>query len=269
MQDWIALDGIRSDALPGLVCMSYTPPLLAKRQQEETLLPGRLTAVTQKAWQYEPFDLSIQLALVGATHAEMLAAWQEQVLPWAWNAARLELDALPGRFFRGAVTEVGTPEITDRWMTFTLTFRCNPPLSLRLCAGLAGWFPATDIPIPQQLTAENATVSGNFTAAGWLQLPEGCGGAEAAETYLTITGTWTTLRLGASFSVLQAANTETTLYLDSENGQVWRCEADGTEVNMMGVTSGELPEIRPGQTGLQVNGEGLHITARLLVIERG
>ena len=54
MQDWIALDGIRSDALPGLVCMSYTPPLLAKRQQEETLLPGRLTAVTQKAWQYEP-----------------------------------------------------------------------------------------------------------------------------------------------------------------------------------------------------------------------
>ena len=39
MQDWIALDGIRSDTLPGLVCMSYTPPLLPKRQQEETLLP--------------------------------------------------------------------------------------------------------------------------------------------------------------------------------------------------------------------------------------
>lgn len=269
MQDWIALDGIRSDTLPGLVCMSYTPPLLPKRQQEETLLPGRLTAITQKAWQHDPFDLPVKLALVGASYASMLAVWQEQVLPWAWSAARLEVDALPGRFFRGAVTEISEPEMTDQWMTFTLTFRCNPPLPLRLRTGQEGWFPAADTPVPQQLTAANATVSGSFTAAGWLNLTGGCGGVEAAETYLAITGTWTTLQLGASFSVLQKADTSMTLYIDSENGQVWRCEEDGTEVNMMGVTSGELPEVKPGQTGLQVSGEGMNVTVRLLVIERG
>ena len=74
--------------------------------------------------------------------------------------------------------------------------------------------------------------------------------------------------LGASFAVLEAA-AGATLYIDCEHAQVWRVEADGTEVNMMGVTTGELPELRPGATGLQVGGSGLQVTVRALLIERG
>ena len=94
-------------------------------------------------------------------------------------------------------------------------------------------------------------------------------GLETAETYLAVTGTWQTLRLGDSLEVVTSADTETTLYLDSENSQIWTCEADGTEINMMGATTGELPEIGPGSTSLYVGGTGISVTVRLLVIERG
>lgn len=45
----------------------------------------------------------------------MLALWQAQALPWLYDATRLELDAMQGYFFRGAVTEVSIEEQTDAW----------------------------------------------------------------------------------------------------------------------------------------------------------
>ena len=38
---------------------------------------------------------------------------------------------------------------------------------------------------------------------------------------------------------------------------------------MMGVTTGDLPELRPGAASLQVGGQGLQVTVRVLIIERG
>lgn len=102
-----------------------------------------------------------------------------------------------------------------------------------------------------------------------MTIPGGVGGRESAETYLAVTGTWTTLQLGASFSVLEKADTATTLFIDCENAQVWQLTEDGVEVNMMGVTTGDLPELRPGAASLQVGGQGLQVTVRVLIIERG
>ena len=176
---------------------------------------------------------------------------------------------MQGYFFRGAVTEVSIEEQTDAWLRARAVFRCNPPMPLRLRSGQAGWTPEADTPIPQQLTAQTATASGSFSAPGFLTIPGGVGGRESAETYLAVTGTWTTLQLGASFSVLEKADTATTLFIDCENAQVWQLMEDDVEVNMMGVTTGDLPELRPGAASLQVGGQGLQVTVRVLIIERG
>lgn len=131
---------------------------------------------------------------------------------------------------------------------------CSAATRLCLCGCAADrqtWFPQADVPIAQQITAQTATAGASFSAPGVLPIPQGVGGRESAETYLAVTGSWTELHLGASFAVLEAA-ADATLYIDCEHAQVWRVEADGTEVNMMGVTTGELPELRPGATGLQV-----------------
>lgn len=269
MHEWIALDGVKSTNIPGLAVLAYTPPLLAPRSREETVIAGRLTALTQRDWQREPADLEITLALVGESMQAMLELWQTQALPWLYDATRLELDAMQGYFFRGAVTEVSIEEQTDAWLRARAVFRCNPPLPLRLRSGQAGWTPEADTPIPQQLTAQTATASGSFSAPGFLTIPGGVGGRESAETYLAVTGTWTTLQLGASFSVLEKADTATTLFIDCENAQVWQLTEDGVEVNMLGVTTGDLPELRPGAASLQVGGQGLQVTVRVLIIERG
>ena len=269
MHEWIALDGIKSTSITGLAVLTYTPPLLAARSRAETVLAGRLTARTQRDWQREPADLDITLALVGESMQAMLALWQTRVLPWIYDAARLELDTMPGYFFRGAMTEVAIEEQTDAWLRARAVFRCNPPLPLRLRSGQAGWMPTADTPIPQQITSQTATASGSFSAPGFLAIPGGVGGRECAETYLAVTGTWTTLQLGASFSVQKKADTPTTMYIDCENAQVWQLTEDGVEINMMGVTTGDLPELRPGAASLQVGGQGLQVTVKALIIERG
>lgn len=267
MHDWIALNGVKSTTIPGLVVMEYTPLYLPERSREESVLPGRLSAVTQKAWQRDPADVTITLAVVGRDWVGVHRTWREKVLPWLYSASRLTLDVAPEHFHRGAVTQVEQEEDENAWIKMRVTFRCNPPCALRLLTSQAGWFPAADTPIPRQITNQNATISGSFTQAGWL--PEiAYKGLETAETYLAVTGTWQTLRLGESFEVLKAAESETTLYIDGENAQVWVCEADGTEVNWMGTTTGELPEIRPDYKRLYVGGTGIHVTVRVLVIER-
>ena len=72
MHEWIALDGVKSTTIPGLAVLAYTPPLLAPRSREETVIAGRLTALTQRDWQREPADLEITLALVGESMQAML-----------------------------------------------------------------------------------------------------------------------------------------------------------------------------------------------------
>lgn len=268
MYDWIALDGIKSTEIKNLVVMSYTPLYLPTRSREETVLPGRLTAVTQRAWQREPAEIPITLAVIGLSQAEVHRRFREQVLPWLYSAERLSLDIAPDRFYRGAITQVTEVEDENTWIRVEAVFRCNPPCGLQLMSGQAGWFPAADRPIPQQLNDQNATASGSFSREGWLTAA-GYTGLETAETYLAVTGTWRTLKLGDSFQVLKAVEEASTLYIDSENDQVWMCEADGTEVNWMGATTGETPEIGPGHTQLYVGGEGIQVLVQMLVIARG
>lgn len=268
MYDWIALDGKKSTSLTGVVVMEYTPLYLPSRGRTETILPGRLTAVTQKAWQREPADVSIILAVVGRDQAAVHRAWREQVEPWLYHAARLTLDDAPEHFYRGVVTQVEVVEDENAWIKLRVAFRCNPPCLLRLLSPMAGWFPDGGSPIPKQMNDQNATVSAAFTGAGWMK-EISYAGLEKGETYLSVTGTWKTLRLGESFEVLKAAEKETTLYIDGENAQVWTCEADGTEVNWMGVTTGEMPIIGPQSTRMFVGGEGIDVRVRLLVVEMG
>lgn len=268
MYDWIALDGVRSDSLEGVLVLEYTPLYLPARSREETSLPGRLTAVTQKAWQQDPADVPITIAVIGEDQAEVHRRYREVVLPWLYHASRLTLDDAPEHFHRGAVTAAELVEDEERWIRLRIVFRCNPPCRLRLRSSLADWFPAADTPIPAQLTAENAALTGTFSAAGWLPGLD-YQGLEDGETYLAVTGTWQTLRLGDSFEVLTAAEKKTTLYIDSENAQVWQYAEDGTEINWMSATTGELPVIGPGYTGLYVGGEGISVTVMALVIERG
>lgn len=267
MYDWIALDGKRSDTIAGLVIMAYTPLYMPPRTREETALPGRLAAITQAAWQREPADIPITLAVVGAGQAQVDQAIREDVLPWLYGATRLTLDNDPAHHYRGAVTQVEQKADENRWVELQVTFRANPPCRLKLLSSQAGWYPAADVPIPQQITAGNATASGSFAAAGWLE-EIAYAGLETAETYLTVTGSWQTLKLGDSFEVLKMAE-NATLYIDGENDQVWMCEEDGTEINWMGATTGELPEIGPGKRRLYVGGENISVTVRMLVIERG
>lgn len=68
MHEWIALDGVKSTTIPGLAVLAYTPPLLAPRSREETVIAGRLTALTQRDWQREPADLEITLGAGGRKH---------------------------------------------------------------------------------------------------------------------------------------------------------------------------------------------------------
>lgn len=169
MYDWIALDGIRSDTISGLVVMTYTPLYLPQRTREQTALPGRLTAITQQAWQREPADIPITLAVVGTGQAQVDKTIREAVLPWLYGATRLTLDNDPTHHYRGAVTQVEQSVDEERWVELRATFRANPPCRLRLLSPKAGWYPAADTPIPCQIAADNATCQGDFTAPGWLQ----------------------------------------------------------------------------------------------------
>ena len=168
MHEWISLDGIRSDSMDGVVVLDYTPLYLPPRSREETTLPGRLATITQQAWQQGPADIPITLAVIGANQTDVHRKYRETVLPWLYNASRLTLDDAPEHFHRGAVTQVEQLEDEERWIKLQITFRCNPPCRLRLLTGQAGWYPADDLPIPPQITENNATTSDSFTVEGWL-----------------------------------------------------------------------------------------------------
>ena len=267
MHDWISLNGVRSDTLAGVVVMAYTPPYLSPRKRDETVIPGHLTAIQQRDWQREPADIPITIAVIGADQAAVHAAWRNTVEPWLYAADRLTLDDAPEHYYLGAVTQVVQEEDQDQWIRLTITFRANPPVRLRLLTGQAGWFPSADTPIPQQLTDGTATAVKAFTGTGWM--PEAAlAGREAAQVYLAITGTWTTLQLGTTFDLHTAAAAETTVYIDTDNAQCWKLDG-GVPVNLMGAVSGDMPALSASAKALQVGGENISVTVRMLVIDRG
>jgi len=60
--------------------------------------------------------------------------------------------------------------------------------------------------------------------------------------------------------------TPATVYVDGENAQVWKMDG-ATEVNMMGLTSGDMPTLYFGQK-LGVSGENIQADIRMLVLQR-
>ena len=261
MHDWIALDGLKSDVVTGLTVMEYTAPLIPPRKREETVLPGRLTAIQQRAWQQEPVDIPISLAIQGADQGEVYARWRSAI-HWLYNAERLTVSTDPDRHYLGSVTQAIIEEETDKWIRLGVIFRANPPCPLKWITPAAGWLPVKGQPIPPQITEQNASASGHFMGNGWLGEPYQ--GIESAVLYLVITGTWTRLQLGSL--TIHGVAFPATVYVDGENAQVWKMDG-ATEVNMMGLTSGDMPTLYFSQR-LGIGGENVQADIRMLVLQR-
>lgn len=265
MYDWISLNGVRSDSMEGVVVMDWTPLRVPPRSRETVALPGRLSAIEQSAWRTEPAEITVTLAVIDQRgQAAVQEKWRTKVEPWLRDASRLTLSTDPDTHYRGAVIHADPAEDMDRWILVTVTFRANPPCGCRLLSRKAGWYPSAETPIPMQLTDETATAAVDLTAAGWIG--EAYQGAESAELYLAVTGTWDSLSVGAAFQLKHKAKTETTVYIDAENAQVWRMDGS-TEVNMMPASVGAMPSLRKGER-LRIGGENIRVRARLLIIQR-
>lgn len=265
MFDWIDLNGRRSDTMEGLVVMEWTTLRMPKRTREGVSLPGRLTRIEQRAWQTEEAEIAVTLCLVDEHGQQAVQQrWRDQVMPWLLQGTRLTLSDDPQSYFSGAVTRADQVEDLDQWIRIVVTFTCNPPCPLRLLSRQPGWHPLPDQPIPPQLTDQNATAVQHFTAPGWIG--EAYQGMEEAAYYLAVTGTWQKLILGTGFELHQAAESETTIYLDGENAQLWKLDGS-TEVNLMPAATGGVAKLTHGQR-LTIGGERLNIKVRPLIIQR-
>ena len=270
MYDWIEINGVKSTALAGLTALDWSPPLYTRRKRDTEWIPGRIGQVQSQYPTYEEPTATLTLSVVGETEAQLRSRWLA-VRKWLARGRRLRLSDQPDTYYLGEITQV-TPQDSavyadgDCWLTATAAWALAPACLIKYRSASEGWAPDLDTPIPQQLTAANATQAKTLTAAGQMDAIA-YDGAYPAWLCLRITGAWDTLNVGgvAGLTIHQAAATATTLYIDCL-AQVCYALEDGVQVSWAGAISGDYPA--PTEDfSLAIGGTGNNVTVQLLVIE--
>lgn len=263
MYDYIQIGAWRSDSVPDLHVLEWEAPLMPKAAQQAVNLPGRMSALEDPRRDWRPETVNVTLAIIGEDQAETRAKYRaiSRVLT---EARILTLSDMPNYHYRGHTTEIRPLEDTEKWLKFRLAFQANPPCLLRVLSQQAGFIPAAEPPIPEQLTDQNATRALDATGTTNIVTGEGIA-AWPPEIYLAITGTWQQLNIGLGGLVLPAQNTSKTVYIDAEARVAYRLE-DGLRAPVMGVTGRYEPISQGAQ--LRISGLSFNVHIRLLSIER-
>jgi len=265
--DHITLDG-ESNEGAGIVLLDVDLPDITRNREVEPQ-KGRLEAIEDEDWEQKPQEIPMVMAVVGESQTDLTSRYMA-ARRWLLRGGairRLSMSELPGYHFKGVITKVTKSEVTDKWIKFTVTFRANPSCPLRVLTQQPGFIPAFDTPVPEQITAENATCSGTFSEPGFLPEVE-YEGIHEAELYIVATGSWTTLSIGGAegLTINWEADNKT-VYIDCEHQKIYYLDA-GQIVRLDSVTTGDFPAVKD-TFAMMVGGTGLNVTVRLLAIERG
>lgn len=263
MYDYIRIGAWRSDSVPGLHVMAWDQLLMPRAERAAAALPGRMDAVmdARRGWQPEP--LGVTLALVGASRAQIREQYRaiSKVLS---TAEHIVLSDMPACHYRGYVSEIRAEEDYDEWIRFRVTFQANPPCLLRCMSQQEGWIPSCAMPVPEQITDQNASRALDASGAVSLATVDGSA-AYAPEIYLTVTGTWAQLNIGGGGLVLPAQTGSQTVYIDGPAQVAYTMEG-GIRTAVAGI-QGSYAAISQG-TQLTIGGNSISAHIRLLVIER-
>ena len=272
MYDWIEIDGVKSSDLEGLVPLGWTLPLYTRRKRDTSWIPGRIDQIQSQYPTYEEPALTLELAVLGGSDAQTRSRWMA-VKRWLGRGRRIRLSDMPGYYMLGETTQATVRDDVMQaspgdgsWMKVSAIWTLCPACLIRYHSAQAGWVPALDAPIPEQLTAGRATGSKAFTANGYMD-SVAYQGLYPARLYLAVTGTWTEITIGGAggLTVHQAAAASTTLYVDCGAQVIYTLES-GVQVNWAGAVSGDYPA--PTEDfALAVSGTGINVTVRMLVVE--
>ena len=257
MSAWIELDGVRSDAFQGVMVTNVTPFIKARKRATRTALAGRLGQIEEGEATLETAEIAFDLNVHGDNRVSAVER-ARQLSPWL-NGTMLRTYLEPDAYCTGAVeTEVTGTKASGRSLTLSCRFTANPGC---MFYPPAGFTPSAALPIPEQITAQNASASGTFATGGRLPVMQD-GSTYGPSLYLKITGTWQQLAIG-TLVVVDAFEASDTLYIDCENQVAYRF--DGTQRANVAV-SGSYPANDP--QGIAVGGNGINVTVQALKIGR-
>ncbi len=257
MSAWIELDNVRSTAFSNTLVTNVTPFLKARRKAARTAVSGRLGQIDNGEPTLETADVQFTLAVYGDGRTDAMSR-ARQLLPWL-NGTKLRTYLEPDKYCIGAIeSEIRPSKESRKLITIECTFTANPGCMYH---PVGDFDPDIDTPVQEQITAENALVSGTFTDAGRLTAMQG-GGTYGPALYFAITGTWEYLSIGG-LTLTQPAENQTTAYLDCENQIVYRYDSN----NKVAIPiSGSFPENDPD--GIIIGGTDFSVTVLGQMIER-
>lgn len=265
MTPYVIFDGI-SSITKGLRLVSAEPFILPRRTRQRESIPGRIGSIISESFETPAVGYRIRFALTGADKSAVVAA-MHALADWLLAARVMVVWHEPGYYFTGAVEgEAGFSMLGRKSGTLDIEFLCDPPCRQRAkVSGATPWIPSGALPIPEQLTADNQTVSAANKTASFTLSAGSVSSALPPALHLAITGTWTSLSIGGTLLITEAFAASGTLYIDCDNQEVYRIVA-GTRTAVS--YSGDFPALSSGN--LVISGTNISVsTARLLVIERG
>ena len=264
MKQYIELNGISSLSF-GLGLLNADLSLLPMRRKERETLYGSIRALEGEEYLYPGATISVTLAAQGEDKAAVMAAFH-RAAGWLSTARFMRLWSYPDYYYEGSFEGANSLNMIAKGIgSMELDFTLNPGCAQRAVGLRSGWVPTTDLPLPEQISDTIKTIEGKFTKAGSLASSgQDLSSVYPPAIYLCISGTWTHLVIGGTLEINEPAQSATTLYIDADRQQVYTI-ADGLRRNVK--HSGEFPSLAKDGT-LDIAGESMNITAKMLVIER-
>lgn len=262
MTPYITLNGV-SSLDKGLRLIAAETFVIPKRTRQRENVPGRLGSIASDVFEYPTRAIKLRL---GGTNTDKAAVSQDlhAVADWLLSARMLTIWHSPEHYYLGAVEDdTGFSMLTRTTGQIEVDFLCDPPCRHKAKV-TGGFIPALNQPIPEQLSNTNMTAKAAAQTAAFSLSAGTVAGSLPPALYLKITGTWTSLTIGGSLSITEAAATSTTIFIDCDAQEVYQLVAGArTPVRF----SGAFPALASGSLG--VDGVGFSVDAHILVIERG
>ena len=265
MAPYIKFNGVRSNAL-GLRLVSAEPFILPKRTRQREYIPGRLGSISSADFDMPAVGYRIRLAATGADKSEVVSK-MHSIASWALSAQIMTVWHEPGHYYTGSVEgDSSFSMLSRRNGMIEIEFICDPPCRQRANIPAGVWLPELDLPIPEQLSDMASTDYAMAKTTAFALRSAGLDNALPPALHLALTGTWTSLTIGDTLTITEAAGASAALYIDGEAQEVYRI-VTGTRTPVK--YSGDFPTLNEdGELG--VTGAGFNLsTAYPHVIERG
>ncbi len=200
MIPYIKFNDIRSDAL-GLRLVSAEPFILPKRTRQREYIPGRLGSISSADFEMPAAGYRIRLAAMGTDKSAVINK-MHSIASWALSARMMTVWHEPGYYYTGAVEgDSSFSMLSRRNGMIEIEFICDPPCRQRASIPAGMWFPELDKPIPEQLSDMASTDYAKAKTTAFTLRSAGLDNTLPPALHLALTGTWSSLQIGASFVI--------------------------------------------------------------------